>query len=112
MAPPVVVRGVVPVVIVVVTASVIAGPPVAGGCCRRARAPAGLGIDEPLEFTAIEEDPTAFRALVYVHAVPFVLPHLAMALRTGQVAHAEPNGPCDSRVPRKAGRSLSFSNGL
>jgi hypothetical protein len=92
--PPVSVIVVVPftvsAVIVIATAIGTGSPAPRGGRC--APAPASLGVDEPLQLAAIEEDPATFHALIHVHAVALVLPHLAMALRTGQGAHAEPNG--------------------
>jgi hypothetical protein len=114
MAPAVMIPILIPVVVVIVVvwAAVVPRSPVAGGGGRLARAPAGLGIDETLQLTAIEEEPAAVRALIDVHAVPLVLPHLAMALRTGQGAHAEPNGPCGARVPKAIGGSLQVSNGV
>jgi hypothetical protein len=47
--------------------------------------PARFGIEQFLELTTIEEDPSALRALIDRDAATFVHPHLAMTLRTGHL---------------------------
>ena len=57
----------------------------------RAAVPGVLRVDQPVELTAVEEDPAALRALVDVDAVALVGAHGPVALRTGQL-HARGNG--------------------
>ena len=51
--------------------------------------PGVLRVDQPVQLTAVEEDPAALRALVDVDAVALVGAHGPVALRTGQLHAAE-----------------------
>src|SRR4051812_32062643 len=57
----------------------------------RTAVPGVLGVDEPVELTAVEEDAPAVGALVDVDAVALVGAHRAVAFGTAQL-HARPNG--------------------
>jgi hypothetical protein len=74
---------VVPLVVPLVVARLLGGP--------RAAVPVVLGIDQPIELPAVEEDPPAVRALVDVDAVAFVGTHRAVALRAAEF-HARATG--------------------
>src|SRR5262245_61472533 len=49
--------------------------------------PCRLGVDQPLEFATVEEDPAALHALVHRDVAALVGTHRAVALWTGQVGH-------------------------
>ena len=73
----------------------------AEGRLRSLRGPGALGVDEPFELAAVEEDSSALGALVDGDSVALVLAHLAVALGTrhaGRLAALAGRFPGDQRL--------------
>src|SRR5690349_21695164 len=69
------------------------------GASRTRSVPVGLGREEFLQLTAVEEEPAALGALVDRDAAALVDPHLAMTLRTGHLHVTNGTRPCHRLAP-------------
>ncbi len=61
--------------------------------------PSGLSVDQPLELSAVEEDPSTLGALVDCHVAALVASHLPVAFRAHQIVHRTQSSGDASRQP-------------